>query len=120
MAFSIDQLQHFKLRASVLLNGLQEKEKRRYERESLVGEIAAAFQEMCSMGRSIALHDVCSTPWEFLFQSLGPSANENEAEANKHASLGWEYLACDGRWIIWRRRKAVREIEKSSEVANDA
>lgn len=95
-------------KASFLLSKLREWEK--HGKDTLVGFIFADFCEMVRMGYSIALDEVRLTPWEFLFQSMSPSANENEAEANKHASLGWEYLSCDGRWMIWRRRKAVREL----------
>lgn len=110
MIFTDHNLFMFKSRAGFLLSKLREWEK--HNNDTKAQFIVNDFMEVCSMGYAIAMDEVHSTPWEFLFQSIGPSANENEAEMNKHASLGWEYLASDGRWVILRRRKAVSDGTK--------
>lgn len=111
MIFSNDQLERFKQYAHRALVRIEEWKN---NREVQVGRIAEEIQGAFGEGYYTATHEVTSTPWEFLFQSVGPSANENESESNRNAACGWEFLSSDGRWIIWRRRKAVRELEAKS------
>lgn len=89
----------------IIAIGLQQKE------EWNVGRIMKDFEEVCSMGRLIALDEVCSTPWEYLSLPIVTDAARNDAEMNQVAAQGWDLHMASSGWLFWRRRKAVREIE---------
>ena len=70
----------------------------------IVGHIMREQEECCSMGYSIAMHEVQSTPWEYRRSEI------SEAVMNGLSDEGWEPIMTHGdnnRWMIWRRRKVV-------------
>jgi hypothetical protein len=75
-----------------------------------VGVISAALQEAASMGHSIALDEVRSTPWEYLSDPILTDAARNNGHMNQLARGGWELQFVSSGWMFWRRRKAVAEI----------
>jgi len=72
-----------------------------------VGIICEALQEAASMGYSIAMDEVRSTPWEYQYTCL------NVQSLNEMSAAGWELthvVGTETTIFIWRRRKAVAEI----------
>jgi hypothetical protein len=118
MAFTVDQIEYLRLNARRLLSdliiaiGLHQKE------EHEVDQILRALQDACSMGHSIAQHEVFSSPWEMIKVGLSRDTGRGTYESamdvvDGHLSQGWEpWQVCgpDGRYLLMRRRKAVAEI----------
>ncbi len=109
MIFTDGQLVMMRSKASWLLSKLKEWEK--HDENTKISFILADFQEMCSMGRSIALDEVCATPWEYFNQPIQTDAAKNDTLANQLSSQGWDLHMATSGWLIWRRRKAVRDLE---------
>lgn len=113
MIFTDHQRMMFKTRALILLSKF---ETWRYDKDGQVGQICAEFEVVCSTGYSIALDEVCSTPWEYLSHPILTDAARNDAIMNGMASQGWELQFVGSGWHFWRRRKAVAEIAAESKT----
>lgn len=109
MIFNIDQLKDLQIRAQVLWNTLADRERHGYTSEMQAAFIEGRLQEIFEMGYGTAMHEVSSTPWEWVSQPILTDAARNDAVMNGMAAQGWEFRAASSHWVFWRRRKAVSD-----------
>jgi hypothetical protein len=104
MIFTIEQLERFKQYGHRALVRVEEW---KGNRDIQVNKIAEEIQGAFSEGYHTAMHEVQSTPWEYMRCSL------SKESMDALSAQGWEPLMVAGRysdWMMWRRRKAVAEI----------
>jgi len=104
----LDEGQRLYLESKARFTFIKVKENINQKEERPVGIICEALQEVASMGHSIAMDEVRSTPWEYM--TLYASTYTDE-KLNAASAEGWEFLCpFDGGKVLFRRRKAVAEI----------
>jgi hypothetical protein len=105
MIFTNEKMEIFKYRGRRLLVDIEEWPKNPdIQAGKIAGELGASFSE----GYHTAMHEVQSSPWEYL--TLYASSHTDET-LNGASAQGWEFLCpFDGGKVLFRRRKAVAEI----------
>ena len=104
MVFTIDQLNRFKDYAHRAMVRMDEwKNNRDVQVGRIVEEIQSAFAE----GYHTAMREVCSTPWEYISESIMTDAARNDARMNQISREGWELQFVSSGWMFWRRRKEI-------------
>lgn len=109
MDFTVDQIEDLKTRASVLWATLEHRHKNGYTPEMQIAFLVSCLQSVCEMGYGIARTEISSSPWEYRRGSL------TESEMNELSVAGWKpytpYHKRSGEFLfmIYRRRKAVRD-----------
>jgi G:T-mismatch repair DNA endonuclease (very short patch repair protein) len=112
MIFTIDQLNRFKQYAHRAMVGIEEWKN---NRDVQVGRIAEVIQGAFSEGYHTAMHEVCSTPWEYACQGILDDVGRMERHMDSLATDGWELQFVSSGMTFWRRRKAVAEIAAKKE-----
>jgi hypothetical protein len=106
MILNGNQTEYLKSKARYALAKLEEQKGQKEEWR--VDIILRELYDVCGMGYSMAMGEVCSTPWEFKSVS---AKTTRDSQMDALASEGWElYMSALPEWLIWRRRKAVAEI----------